>query len=583
MTAAGSYYFGIFLATSAYVHTGFRKAGQDLIKDSYAVIASLIVFDLIVYVATAISPDMNYHYEQVYTMCEKAISVGNTLQIIGISIVIASALGVITNAIMRLGWIALLLIMQILTNAAKTAQVAADCWAPLSYIAGIITMINFGVATYTRFIFDNWLLLVSLGAFIRILPLDLGRRAGPGLVAFALLNYLLLPFLPTFRNLATFFLQQNYPFGAYFPVSYILLDGIFPILYIGFILWIMGGIARISFPFGTLMPSLGASEIMRWTRSIIQKGMQAAQQVTKLAAEQVQTIQDAKTTMNQRIEGARAQINALPPGNEGIKQSLLARLDELREQVNSASPSDILQHGDEMKRMVDVEVGRVLKAVDTIFYARTDQIGEKDVRELMEAELAADAIVLDALTPHKVVGTAGPMDGIQVMAPEGLEEHGLEAIEAINALPLSEDATLMSIRGVTMSTAKAKAILHLGGSGMIGGTSTASPLLGADVVIYRQPTKTDVRHVVHHEIGHVVYKDVPEGTRQQWKQLHRTYGGEIASMTQYPLAAGYPHESFAGSYAAYHGGRAIPDDVRFFFDQSHTWTRGQYKRGWDRI
>jgi hypothetical protein len=547
-----------------------RGAGKELIQNSYGIIANLLIYDLIIYAVITIAPEVTPLYDQFYQTCEKAISTGNSIQITGLATMVVVALAGMIYAISRLTWFSLLILRKILADGAQLATMEATLYQPVSYIAGIVTMANMGFKTFGFFIYNNWLLIASIGVFIRILPFELGKRAGPGLVAFAALNYLLIPLYPIFRDIFAFFLRETYPFAAYFPTNYIVLDGVFLGLYIGFILWLVGGISRMSFGIGALVPALGATAVISWTRQLTERGIAAIEQAAGALGEKAQEVDEARSGMLLRIEGVRGEMLALPAGNEGTKEALLRKLDELKTWVERASPIDILRNKDDMMRELDFELKKIERTIDTLFYEEgslpkePEPFGpETPPPRLLDTGEMVDKYERERVQPHinEVLGPFPPVvpatvGDIQIFTRKG-DWQSIEG--AKNVADYIGGVIPEGHRGY-INRVFINSGYHHGNAYL--GQAFQRPDGKTDIFLYHDGVTPNT---TFHEVGHAVEHSFSGKEWDEWIPIH-----EILKHNYPPDFYKYTRlkETFADSYAKWTSNEPLPDNVKSFFDRN---------------
>lgn len=540
-----------------------------MIQNSYGVIANLLLYDLILYAVTVIAPDMAPLYDQFYQSCERAVSIGNTIQIFTIVGTIAVGIIVILQAVSKLSWLSLLILRNILADAAKMVSAEVDVVGPISYIAGIVTMANIGFRTFGAFIYSNWLLLASIGVFIRILPFDLGKRVGTGLLGFAVLNYLLIPFYPIFRDIFTFFLRETYPFAAYFPMNYVVLDGVFLGLYVGFILWLVGGVSRMTFGVGDLIPALGATQIISMTRDMIGKGMAAVQQVAETVAETLQQDAGARSLLLQSIGATRGEILSLPAGDEGLRQTLLGRLDELETWVKGISLRELMDNRDATAVKLESELHDIRNTVDTLFYEKGElprELPETPTPRVLDTGGMVDRYERETIQPrvdtvlgphpHVVAATVGD---IQIFAREG-DWNSIEGAKGV--ADYIGDVIPEGHRGYINRVFINTGYHYFDEKGQpTRGEAYPRPDGKTDIFLYHGGVTP---YTTFHEVGHAVEDSFTGREWAEWDAVHESlkhnYSPDFYMYKQ-------PKETFAESYTKWASNEPLPDNVKSFFDR----------------
>ncbi len=548
-----------------------RKLGKELVKDSYEIVTNLFFYDLIIYAVITITPtNMDALYSQFYKTCENAVSFGNTAQIFGIGAAILVGMIVILQAVQQLGWLSLLIIRQLLSDAAKMAVTESDIWSQISNIAGSITMANLGFKTFGVFIYNNWFLLASLAAFIRILPFDFGKRGGNGLLAFAVFNYLLIPFYPTFRDIFTFFMRETYPAAAYFPLNYVIIDGVFLGLYVGFIIWLIAGVSRLSFGLGALIPAAEAMAVISWAKEATQTGLDAIQEAASAIKDLAQQESGVQSQMMQSIGAVREEIMSLPIGEEMIKGGLLTRLDQLESWVKGISTQD-LNNKDATLAKLEGELRDIRNIIDTTFYGKeeipkvtpvtsptrfldTGEMVNKYERERIQPWV--DEVL--GPHPHEVSAAIG---NIQIFTKEGdvlssgdakFAAHYIE-----NNIP-EEHRSFVNRIFVNSNYSH----YHEGVKGTPLGEAYQRPDGKTDIFLYRNGASPST---IAHEAGHGVEHSFTGRQWAEWEPIHMQLRREIPP-DHYQYRD--PTETFANSYDAWANNKPLPDNVKSFFDHN---------------
>jgi len=254
LVAGVQYYIGCFLVGSPIPFRGLKSAGYMMMSDSYKVLATLFILNAFMFFVTSQAPFLESVIVGIRHQAQSAIEQAVSAHSMNIVAVIVLGLVVFTVALIRyliediltFNFVKIILdIHKAMKQGASAANTLAGILAPLSMVYGILVVVQSFFVMFAQLIFYNWAWLAGLGVLFYLLPFRVGRRAGLLLIGFSIVSYLMLPLYGGFFTAFQAYVTERYWLAQVFPINLAVFHIIFPIMYFGFVSWLLVGLGAL--------------------------------------------------------------------------------------------------------------------------------------------------------------------------------------------------------------------------------------------------------------------------------------------------------------------------------------------------